>query len=238
MKKLFFILTFSIFLISAFTIVGRASAASDKKDVCSSIKVNPEIVFTTSYGKLKYDFSYNQQGLTTLGKKYGILEKGLFASGLAVVGVNWEISVNTISRVVNDYDICVVPTSVTVFIGYQDPTIFIANQLRAGTCEYNVVVRHEQTHHQINKAALEYFIPKLKEAITAIAQNIKPYHIDSASKIDDATTKLTDAYITEIEPLVYNFKTELMHEQGKLDNHTNYKLEGDLCRYYNGKPAD
>lgn len=218
--------------------ISGAFAAESKKDVCSTLKVDPKIEFSTSYGKLKYDFSHNQQGLTTLGKQYGILEKGLFASGLAVVGVNWEIYVNTITRIVNDYDICVVPTSVNVFIGYQDPTIFIANQLQPGTCEYNVVVRHEQTHHQINKAALEYFIPKLKESVMAIAKDIKPYHIDSASKIDEATNELTEAYIAEIEPLVYNFKTELMHEQSKLDNHSNYKLEGDLCRYYNEKPVN
>lgn len=238
MKKLFFILTFQIFFVSVLLFANRAFAVSDVKDVCSSLKVDPTIEFTTSYGQLKYDFSHNQQGLTVLGKKYGILEQGLFASGLAVVGVNWEISLNTISRVVNDYDICVVPTSLNVFIGYKDPTIFIANQLQAGTCEYNVVVRHEQTHHQINKAALEYFIPNLKASIIAIAKTIKPYHIDSASKIDEATNQLTDAYIAAIDPLVYHFKEELLSEQSKLDNHSNYKLEGDLCRYFNGKATD
>lgn len=228
MKKLFFILTFLSFVLCC----GAASDAAEN-DACASVSADPEIIFTTSYGKLKYDFSYNQQGLTLLGKQYGILEQGLFASGLAVVGVNWEISLNTISRVVNDSEICVVPTSLNVFIGYQDPTIFIANQLQPGTCEYNVVVRHEQTHHQINTAALEYFIPGLRRSVQAIARDIKPYRIDSPSKIDEATNKLTDAYIVKVEPLISHFKNELMHEQGKLDNHTNYKLEGDLCRYFN-----
>ena len=146
MKKLFFILTFCIFLG-----LGNFVSVAAETDVCATLKAEPEIEFTTSYGKLKYDFGYNEQGL--------------FASGLAVVGVNWEVSLNTISRVVNDTDICVVPTSLNVFIGYQDPTIFISNQLLPGSCEYNVVVRHEQTHHQINTAALEYFIPSLRRSV-------------------------------------------------------------------------
>jgi len=125
MKKLFFILTFCIFLG-----LGNFVSVAAETDVCATLKAEPEIEFTTSYGKLKYDFGYNQQGLTRLGQQYGIVEQGLFASGLAVVGVNWEVSLNTISRVVNDTDICVVPTSLNVFIGYQDPTIFISNQLQ------------------------------------------------------------------------------------------------------------
>lgn len=229
MKKLFFILIFLFNLLPA--LAGAVPAGQN--NLCAGVNVNPEIEFTTSYGKLNYDFSHNQQGLTLLGKQYGILEQGLFASGLAVVGVNWEISLNTISRVVNDTDICVVPTSLNIFIGYKDPTIFIANQLQPGTCEYNVVVRHEQTHHQINTAALEYFIPGLHQSIQAIARDIKPYHINSPSKIDDATNKLTEKYISKVAPLIQHFKNELMHEQGKLDNHDNYKLEGDLCRHVN-----
>jgi len=91
MKKLFFILTFCIFLG-----LGNFVSVAAETDVCATLKAEPEIEFTTSYGKLKYDFGYNQQGLTRLGQQYGIVEQGLFASGLAVVGVNWEVSLNTI----------------------------------------------------------------------------------------------------------------------------------------------
>ena len=127
------------------------------------------------------------------------------------------------------------PTSLNVFIGYQDPTIFISNQLQPGSCEYNVVVRHEQTHHQINTAALEYFIPSLRRSVQKIARDIKPYRIDSPSKIDEATNTLTEMYIAEIEALIRHFKSELMQEQSKLDNQTNYQMESDLCRRFNGR---
>ncbi len=228
MKKLFFILTFLIF-----SATGIFTVRAEETDVCATLKAEPEIEFTTSYGKLKYDFGYDQQGLTQLGQRYGIVEQGLFASGLAIVGVNWEVSLDTVSRVVNDTDICVVPTSLNVFIGYQDPTIYISNQLLPGTCEYNVVVRHEQTHHQINAAALEYFIPSLRRSVQKIARDIKPYKIDTPSKIDEATNTLTEKYIAEIEPLIRHFKRELMQEQSKLDNQTNYQMENDLCRRFN-----
>lgn len=228
MKKLFFILTFFIFLFCFFPNNGFA-----EEDVCSSIISEPEIEFTTSYGKLKYDYGYNLQELTNLGRKYNIVEQGLFASGLATVSVNWEVSLNTVSRIVNDTNICVVPVSLNVFIGYQDPTIYISNHLQPGSCEYNVVVRHEQTHHQINAAALEYFIPSLRRSVEKMAKDIKPYKIDSPSKIDEATNELTETYIANIEPLINHFKNELMQEQSKLDNQMNYDMESNLCRRFN-----
>lgn len=240
MKKLFFILIFSFLLtLNPFKAWAEGSDAENPfevSDPCKQIIPNPQIEFKTSYGKLSYDFSKNLQELTSLGKTYGILEQGLFASGLAVVGVNWEVSLNSISRVVGDYDICVIPTKIDIFIGYQDPIIYMSNELRPNTCNYNVVLRHEQTHHQINKAALEYFIPRLRESISEIIKDVKPLHVDSSSKIDYATNELTDNYIYKIEPLIENFKQELLKEQGKLDNHSNYQFEGDLCRYVNNHP--
>lgn len=71
MKKLFFILTFCIFLG-----LGNFVSVAAETDVCATLKAEPEIEFTTSYGKLKYDFGYNQQGLTRLGQQYGIVEQG------------------------------------------------------------------------------------------------------------------------------------------------------------------
>lgn len=232
MKKLFFMLIITVLSVF-YDSSAQAQNGSGKNNPCEIIIPSPKIEFSTSYGKLVYDFNKNLQELTELGKTYGIIEQGLFASGLAVVGVNWELSLNSVSRIIGDYDICVIPTNINIYIGYQDPIIYISNDLRPNTCNYNVVLRHEQTHHQINKAALEYFIPRLREAISQIIRDIRPVHIDSSSKIDAATNELTDEYIAKIEPLIDNFKQELLKEQGKLDNHTNYKMEGDLCKYVN-----
>ena len=114
--------------------------------------------------------------------------------------------------------------------------IFITNQLKPDSCDYNVVMRHEQTHHQINAAALEYFIPGLRRSVSEISGHISPVRVGGISEIDEATNRLTEDYIKEISPLIQHFKKELMQEQGKLDNHTNYKFENDLCRKFNRRP--
>lgn len=222
MKKLFFILT----IFSCCLLIKNSASAKNCNDIISV----PAIELTTSYGNLKYDFTKNNQQITTIAGQYGIVEKGLFASGLATVNVNWEISINTIGKIYGDYDICVVPTSLNVFIGYTDPIIYISRDIKKDSCEYNVVMRHEQTHQQINKAALDYFLPLFQNAVEKIAEVVKPLHVARLTDIDTATTELTQIYNQKLAPLIQVFKEELLIEQGKLDNHNNYEHEKNLCR--------
>ncbi len=226
MKKLFFVLTF---LVWSFREITFAAAA----DVCLEYKIDPEIEFLTSYGELVYDRSYNRRQLTELGEKFGIVEHGLFASGLATIGVTSHVSVSAASRRNDNGSFCVIPTKVSIFVGYQNPTIYLSGDLRPGSCEYNLVLRHEQTHQQINVTALEYFLPKLKQASEALISNISPRQVNRQEDIEPAIKELSEIYLARIEPLVNFLKSELGKEQGKLDSHENYDFEGNLCRYYN-----
>lgn len=220
MKKLFFILTILIFYGS------RTAAAFD----CAQIKSSPEIVFTTSYGRLAYDYTKNNDQITAIASRYGIAEKGLFTSGLATVNVIWEITVNSMGKVYGDYDVCVVPIEINVFIGFDQPIIFISRDLAKNSCEYNVVLRHEQTHQQINKSALDYFLPLFQDALEKIADTVKPEKVAHITQIDDATNRLTKQYNRKLAPLIKVFKDELLLEQSKLDNRTNYQHEKELCK--------
>lgn len=224
MKKLFFVLTFIIFC--------ALTTSVSEAGVCDPYKQMPDLKFSTSYGKLKYDTSYSRRQLTTLGEQFGILEQGLFASGLATVNVAYQLSVSTVSHRATDSVICVVPKIVNIYIGYQEPTIYLAKELKKDSCEYNVVLRHEQTHQQINISALEYFIPQLRKAAISVIGNAKPLEIKDLKDFDTATQQFVKRYTRQLEPLINFFKTELLKEQGKLDNRNNYKMEDNLCKYY------
>lgn len=222
MKKLFIILT--LWGLSLFFM--HKPFASP----CADIILNPAINYSTSYGRLNYDFSKNNRQITQIAQTYGIIERGLFAAGLATVNVNWEISINTLGQIIDDYNICVIPTAVNVFIGYNQPQIYISKDLEKDSCEYNVVLRHEQTHQQINKSALDYFLPRIKKQINQIISQTGPVPVNSITDIDKATIELTQTYNQKIAPLINEFKNELLHEQSKLDNFNNYEHESELCQ--------
>ena len=224
MKKLFFILTILLGLSLSFE-----AAAFNR---CAELKPNPRLSFYTSYGKLEYDFSKDQMGITKVGMNYGVIEKGIFANGLATGTVKWEVDVSSEGREGRNGEICAYPVEIKFYLGFAEPKIYVSRDLRKGSCMYDLVLRHEQTHQQINVKALEYFIPLFEQALNKISKEIpaEPVGAMNRAALSRGSEKIAEAYSKRIEPLINVFKKELEIEQGKLDNASNYAFENSICR--------
>lgn len=229
MKKLFFILT--NLALAAGILIPKNSAAGP----CDSLKIDPEVHFSTSYGKLIYDFSRNREEITNISSGTEFQESGAFLSGLATVNIEKEAEVGAITEIVGNNVICVLPKKINVYVGLSNPKIYISRDLKKDSCTYNVVMRHEQTHQRINKTALDYFIPIFKEAAERMARKLKPVQISSYAEMDAASRRLSVEMYNQFEKIVNAFKKELASEQSKLDNRSNYANEEKICRKYNAK---
>ena len=218
MQKLFFILIFSFFIC-------RQSISAD----CSDIEINPEIKITSSYGKLLYDTSKNTSQITELAKKFNLVEKGVFAAGLSTVNINFDITINTFGKPINNSKFCIIPSEINIFLGLNSPIIYLSNELEKNSCEYKLVLRHEQTHQQINKTTLEYFLPIFKNAVKRIIKKVEIIETEDIKNIEKITGELTVKYNKKLTPLVDFIKNEMLKEQYKLDNTDNYQFENSLC---------
>ncbi len=219
MKKLFFILILIVFYPN-FSL--RAA--------CPENYPTPKIEFYTSYGKLQYDFTKSIEEITSMTKKTELKEKGLFASGLTAIKINMDISLNSTVKQLNKKTYCIYPKDVKLSIYYKDPTIYIANSLKPNTCEYNVVLRHEQAHVQINKTALDYFIPLFHKAAIEIFKSIKTREVNSKLQTKQASQEIAEEFDLKFTPIYNYFKQQIFTEQQKLDNDNNYKYESSICR--------
>ena len=219
MKKLFFILTIFIFFCPCVF-------ATD----CSSIDIKPNIKVTASYGKLSYDKTKTIEEITSMAKEFNLVETGLFASGLSTVNVNFDITINTLGKPIENSEFCVIPTDIIIFLGLHNPTIYISNNINEDSCEYNLILRHEKTHQQINKTTLEYYLPLFKEAAIKIVKNIEPLKITDIKEMEKSTALLTKLYNKRMMNLVDFIKKEMLNEQKKLDNPKNYRFESTLCK--------
>lgn len=216
-KNLFFILIFMTFSKNVF-------AAA-----CDGINSDPEVVFSSSYGNLQYDTSKNMTYISNLAQQYGQKEAGFLAGGLAISTIKMSVKFNGVAQYLNENDICIIPLKLEVFIGYSDPTIYIANHLQPDTCKYYITVRHEQAHMQINKKTLEYFLPLFKQELHKIAKSIPPLNIDDSMHIDQGNQYINQQYYDKIQELLVIFNQNLMTEQSKLDSQINYDNESKLC---------
>ena len=224
MKKLIFTLTILGFI--------SFSSLAYSYNGCEQVRAQPKINFYTSYGKLEYDFSKDQMGISQIGMQHGVIEKGIFANGLATGTIKWEINVGTLAKKGNKNQFCAYTTEIDFYMGFTNPTIYISSDLRQGSCMYDLVLRHEQTHQQINIKTLEYFIPLFKQALQKISHEIpaEPISGKSQTALNQASKIIAQKYSARIKPLIDIFKKELQIEQGKLDNSSNYAFENSICR--------
>lgn len=227
MKKLFFILTF-IILFGTFTL------AAKEKETCADKKIRPTVSLKTSYGHLHYDFDTSRDGIKKLSDRLGMSELAAVA-GLAVVSIKQSYSMSFLQEIMPDGSLCSMPAHVNIFVGYVNPKIYIANDLKMGSCEYNLVLRHEQTHQQINISALNYFLPRLKKAAEKIAASLTPISVKNLKNVEQANARLSSEFDQKFTSLVDVFKKELALEQSKLDNEHNYQMEGAVCIEYETK---
>lgn len=203
---------------------------------CLDVEFSPQIVFSTSYGQLSFDFSKNTKTISQIAAQIGHKERKIFATGLATVNVENEYVIGTKALPVKTgKGFCVVPEEIQVFVGFSRPVIYISNELEKNSCQYNLVMLHEKTHQRINKTALDYFVPYFQFAAKKIGHELTPIYIDDLSAIDAATDDMTQIFSDRFDKVLQVFKKELAVEQGKLDNQINYSLEDDICKNFNAR---
>jgi len=201
-----------------------------KSDPCRRFqRLKPVLRLRSSYGKLSYNYDYDRENLDIMAERSRLTEEGMFTAGLSLVDVDWSVSLNTVSRSVDGH-ICVIPASVDVFVGYRNPVIYISNDLERDSCTYQVVLRHERQHQQVNVSVLDYYLPVLKKGFEEQLPVLKARALKEGEDTDGATDEMNAEYAEAVRPLINRFQITLQLEQQRLDNRENYQYESRLCR--------
>lgn len=228
MKKVFYILIFMSFWL--FSPLALAQTAAQK--ACRKIMQAPEVSFSISYGKLKYDFSKNNRTLTRMHmKQYGSkFTNGEYVNGLATFSMTTELVMKMAKRTLKDGTVCVFPAMLDLKVKNENPTIYISSDLPEDSCRYKVALRHEQTHQQINLEVFEYYIPIIQRRFE---EAVKKYALISSKRdinLTLAQEKFQDKYLAAVNEVTKEISAEIHAEQIKLDSAENYSYEMSLCR--------
>ena len=231
MKRFLFAL---IFCCSA--VVFRAEATSYDKvyKMCMEEKKPVQLNLKTSFGTLEYDKSKNSQYIERIAfqNKYDhkVQNNKYRMLGLADFSITTVANMTVESWTTPQGYQCVIPIAVNLFVGYSNPTIYIAQEAQHSRCRELLTMRHEQTHMQINILALEYFLPQIKELAWQQAQLIDPVLVDKRNQnIKQEVDKAIEPFNLRIQNLVDQFTRYLKEEQYKLDNENNYNFESAIC---------
>ncbi len=124
---------------------------------------------------------------------------------------------------------CVWVESVNVDFSYKQMDVYISSQYPEGTCPYQVILNHENTHVAINQRALAKYRVLLERALKksrAIPTRAHPMSVVSMnngkaiinSRINAIVSRVTSAY-----------KREVARENAKIDTPAAYRKTQALC---------
>ena len=236
MRKIFFALILSFFFVNP---VFADSAIEKYKADCLKFINPPTVLLESSYGKLRYNYSKDMKYLgRATAEKLSSFQKST-KNEFKIMGLtkvrdifNYETSFMVFS--LNKNYSCIYPEKIKVRLGYNMPTIYIANNLKKDTCLYDLTVRHENTHMQIYIDALDYFLPIFKEYLN---NQFRLIGIDIVAKngdIQESIKKLNEKYLAGAQEKVNAWRNEVETEELKLDTPEHYLMESMICQHIDG----
>lgn len=227
MKKLFYTLIFF-----GFAFFSEAHAENNLNARCKPFIEKPKVTVKVVFEQLKYDNSKVSRTLARMHKEMfqGELIEGYRVNGLTPYQLATELFFTVGKKTFNDGVTCFFPVEVNLLLTLKDPTIYIERNLEPGTCAYNVTLRHEQTHEQINVEILEHYLPIIKDRFLAA---VKKYSLASRPADDvplqTVQNSLEKKYLNAINPILDEMNNEINKEQSKLDTKEQYDYEQSLC---------
>lgn len=131
---------------------------------CDSYR-NVPVNITTRFDEAEYDYSQDITKIMGLANdtRHSIREH----ITLGLTRYSPIMSVNVASKVMNLPDglTCALIDHIDVTVGYQNVTVYIANEIPQNSCGFQEVMAHEMKHVGVNKSLLEEYKPIIENKL-------------------------------------------------------------------------
>jgi len=219
-------LLFVFFVLGVF-LYAVPSHAKNGWPTCPENGRNPEIYMEVSQGNLKYHDGYSTQQLGRMSGKVGRrLGPVWTVSGLTNTESYYELRPVLSVYSLGKGRFCAALKSVTLYLGYNNIDVYLTNKYRPGSCEYEQVLAHENTHVQIFRDTLYNHAQGIERTLRRQAPRIGIAYNRSAKA---AQNKLYNMLKVKIIPLIKRMNQESKRKNGRIDTKANYKREDNLC---------
>jgi hypothetical protein len=125
-----------------------------------------------------------------------------------------------------DGRVCVRVAEVDAVIGDEQMDVYIAANYPEGSCEYDVVRRHENTHVSINLEGLRVWLPTLRATLNEAAARDFPIVSTPERAGEDAGRVLWNALV----PVFKLMQNDLERRNGYIDTPEKYRQTALLCK--------
>jgi hypothetical protein len=120
---------------------------------------------------------------------------------------------------------CVWLTRVDALLGNPVMDVYVAQEYAPGSCEYNVILNHENTHVRFNLETLRDWLPALRAALTEAARRKFPAIFPKMPAGGDI-----NAYLFEnVRSILVLMREDMAKRNATIDTPENYRRENAKC---------
>lgn len=205
------------------------SSAWAKNDwpACPETGKSVDVFIESSMGNLRYQNGFSSKQLSSMrgsvGRRLGPL---WIPTGLTLADNSYHLKTATKIYDLGRGRYCAVLTQANLFIGFKDIDVYVSNKYPQGSCEYNSILNHENTHVSIFRDTLYNHSSGIERALRQNAPKIGAVYLRSANGAANKIQQLLDA---KIRPLFTRLDQDLSKRNARIDTKENYRREQSLC---------
>ncbi len=126
---------------------------------------------------------------------------------------------------------CVYLDRVEADFGWDRMEVYVASEYKPGSCEYRMILDHENQHVGINRQALRDTAPRVRAALEAILRDQGPLYVTDANRgADQALTAIHGRMNAPLE----TFQRVMAEGNSVIDTSSNYEAVSQMCEGWDG----
>ncbi|MAO55334.1 MAG: hypothetical protein CMM61_06530 [Rhodospirillaceae bacterium] len=220
--------TLSIFAVLAALTMDGLSASPARAAECHLPGVQPTVRLNESFGDIRYSNGYSGQQLAAKRRRAGACGgpgADWHPVGLMGRDLQWEFKVKVQGqRLSGGY--CVGLAQAEMTIGYDRIRVYIDRRYRPGTCQYKVILEHENQHVRNFKDTLSSYLPVIRRQLAAEAAALPPV---TARSMNTGARYFVGALRDRLTPLIDRMQADMAEADRRLDTPASYRATQARC---------
>jgi len=209
------------------TLAAGLPAGGAAANPCAGAPV-PSVTVNSPRPAAVYDRSKGVDDLTAMMGGSHVSGTGFITLGVTAVDYATSIRTNVQIRRQGSGPWCAYPISVTVDHGFSSaPRIYIARELREGTCKYGATMEHELRHLHIHEAGLWRARAAIEREVAALVRRRMPI---TGSSSEEVTRGVNGAVSEAVESAAKAVAAEVQRENDAMDTHEAYMAFSKMCQ--------
>ena len=222
----------AVFLpVLGFSCAAPAFAASAAAP-CAPLRTPITLDFTTQAPGPVYNNRLTVAGIRNLFATRGAPVGERHQKALGVTYVETVLGLQAATRIKPEgRGFCVYLDKVSADFGWERMEVYVAAEYKPGSCEYRMILDHENQHVAINRGALKDSAPRVRAALEAILRDQGPLYVTNPNgSADRALTAIHSRMTSALD----GFQRVMAEGNAVIDTDSNYEAVSQMCEGWDG----